>query len=97
MVLLDEIQKGTKTKAEEFFRHKSYFVRSILENNHTRQKHGTTVHFYDLGIGGNDTMWTITRRRFLVDGQPAHWPIRKFSTIYNALDPQTEAKKQVEF
>ena len=97
IVLLGKIQKSSKKEAEEFFRDKSYFVRSILENNHTRQKHGTTVHFYDLGIGGNDTMWTITRRKFLVDGQPAHWLIRKFSTIYNALDPQTEAGKQVEF
>ena len=42
-------------------------------------------------------MWTVTRRRFLVDGQAAHWPIRKFSTIYNELDPQTEDRKQVEF
>ena len=52
---------------------------SIGLENHTRTtQYGSTVHFYNIGIGGNNTI-----RK---DEQQGDWVMRKFSTIYVELD-----------
>ena len=53
---------------------------SIGLKNHTRIKFNSTIHFYDVGIGGRDEE----------KGQNAkhpNWMLRKFTTLYKALDP----------
>ena len=52
---------------------------SIGLENHTRTtEYGSTVHFYNIGIDGNDTI-----RK---GEQQGDWVMRKFSTIYAELD-----------
>ena len=52
---------------------------SIGLENHTRTtEYGSTVHFYNIGIDGNDTI-----RK---GEQQGDWVMRKFSTIYMELD-----------
>ena len=54
---------------------------SIGLENHTRTtEYGSTVHFYNIGIDGNDTI-----RK---GEQQGDWVMRKFSTIYMELDGQ---------
>ena len=49
-------------------------------DNHTRETKYSTVHFYEVGIGGKDED----------EGENSYqptWMLRKFSTLYKALDP----------
>ena len=56
------------------------FLFSIGLKNHTRIKFNSTVHFYDVGIGGRDEEKGQNAKR-------PNWMLRKFTTLYKALDP----------
>ena len=61
-------------------------LNSIDMDNHTRETKYSTVHFYKVGIGGKDED----------EGENPYqpkWLLRKFSTLYKALDPPVNHKK----